>query len=113
MDIRGRRQPDLLAFPSVRIRLNPPASITLAVRLAVPAGHSKRRAFGAQSSPSVVSNGRLGGKFGLPIVRGGSLAYLRALAFAEQHGDTHIYQQPIDERGRVLSEPCLLHTVER
>jgi hypothetical protein len=36
-----------------------------------------------------------------------------ALAFAEQLGATHIYQQPVDERGRVLSEPCHFHTVER
>ena len=43
----------------------------------------------------------------------GLLTLPKALAFAEQLGAMHIYQQPVDARGRVLSEPCHFHTVER
>ena len=43
----------------------------------------------------------------------GSLTFLDALAFAERCGAKTIYQQAVDEHGRVMSEPSPFKRLER
>jgi hypothetical protein len=38
----------------------------------------------------------------------GPLPFVKALAFARQSGAQHIYQQAVDERGRILGDPSRL-----
>ena len=38
----------------------------------------------------------------------GPLPFVEALAFARESGAQHIYQQPVDERGRILGDPSRL-----
>ena len=59
----------------------------------------------------VVLRGSMDGRFTvLDAIRltrmAGPFSLVDALAFARQRGARHIYQQPVDERGRSLADPA-------